>query len=118
MWEQCPSLTTLPINSTVASITPLSPSAILVKGYATNGSGGPVIGVDLTTDGGASWHPAEITYQEGKWSWTLWEAVVENVEQSGEVRSRARDVSGCEQEKDGVWNLRGVGFNAWGMGKW
>jgi sulfite oxidase len=111
-------MTTLRINSTVASITPLSPSTILVKGYATNGSGGPVIGVDLTTDGGASWHPAEITYQEGQWSWTLWEAVINNVSQSGEVFSKARDASGCAQEKDGVWNFRGVGFSAWGKGKW
>ena len=118
LWSKYPSMTALPVNSVVGSVTRMSKSTILVKGYAISGGGVSVARVDLSVDEGLSWSPAQITYQTGKWSWTLWEAVVADVGESGEVMSRATDEKGTTQAKDGQWNLRGVAFNGWGRRKW
>jgi len=96
----------------------MSSSALLIKGYAVGGAGGNVSRVDLSLDEGTTWRPAKLTYQEGKWSWTLWEILIEDADESGKVFSRATDEHGYCQEKEGKWNLRGVAYNAWGYGEW
>ncbi|KAG5341582.1 hypothetical protein C0989_009284 [Termitomyces sp. Mn162] len=117
LWSKYPSMTSLPLNSVIGSITITSPTSLYIKGYAVSNLAN-VAGVDVTTDGGKTWHDARITYQEGKWSWTIWEAELEGVGESGTVECRARDTKGVVQPKEGIWNLRGVAFNAWGVGKW
>lgn len=117
-WKKYPPLTALPINSVVASILKTSNSSILVKGYAVPGLLGNVDAVEVTVDDGKTWHPAKITYQEGKWSWTLWEACLENVGESGTVKTRAVDTNGVCQPKEGQWNFRGVAYNPWGVKGW
>lgn len=111
-------MTSLPLNSIVASVTLTSPTSLYIKGYAVPGATANVSTVEVSTDGGKTWKEAKITYQEGKWSWTLWETEVDDVPSSGIVYSRARDVKGGLQPREGTWNLRGVAFNAWGVGKW
>lgn len=111
-------MTALPLNSVIGSVTLLSPTALYIKGYAVPSPSANVSAVELTIDGGKTWHEAKITYQKGKWSWTLWEAELENVPESGVVYSRARDGHGVIQPREGTWNYRGVAFNAWGVGKW
>lgn len=71
----------------------------------------------MSCNRGRTWKPAKITYQEGKWSWTLWEAAitvdVEDGEEQGRkvvLWSRAEDESGRKQELESEWNLRGVGY--------
>lgn len=118
VWSKIPSLTTLPLNSVVGSVTRQGPNAILVKGYAIGSGDVQVAKVELTTDDGKTWHEAHITYQEGRWSWTLWEALLEPVPDSGVVYSRATDVRGCVQAREGRWNMRGVAYNPWGVGRW
>ncbi|KAH9847232.1 molybdopterin binding oxidoreductase [Lenzites betulinus] len=118
MWSKFPSLTTLPLNSVVGSVTRKEPDAISVKGYAIGSGDVQVANVEVSTDDGATWHDARITYQEGKWSWTLWEALLEHVPVSGVVYSRATNRHDEVQQRSGKWNMRGVAYNPWGRGKW
>jgi len=123
LWPKYPCMTALPLNSVVASVTPMPSSnlfCIHVKGYALPGSlsSGNVSAVEVSVDDGTSWVPAKITYQDGKWSWTLWEVSVDGAPRTGTVYSRARDEVGGVQQRECNWNLRGVAFNAWGVGKW
>ncbi|KAH9944981.1 molybdopterin binding oxidoreductase [Epithele typhae] len=130
-WPKIPSLTTLPVNSVVAltSVRPSrSPSepdrqALYVQGYAIACGAVQIAAVDVSLDDGATWAPARITYQEGRWSWTLWEASLplplgSPHARAGVVLSRATDRDGRGQERDGVWNFRGVAYNPWGRRAW
>ncbi|KAJ7475668.1 Oxidoreductase, molybdopterin-binding domain-containing protein [Mycena latifolia] len=125
LWSKYPSMTALPLNSVVASVTatPMPSSGLVslyVKGYALPGplSCGRVSAVEVSVDEGATWISATITYQEGKWSWTLWELVVDGVASTGTVYSRAKDEMGGVQKREGNWNLRGVAFTGWSSRKW
>ncbi|CDO71801.1 hypothetical protein BN946_scf184939.g25 [Trametes cinnabarina] len=118
MWSKVPSLTTLPLNSVVGSVSRRDEDAILVKGYAIGRGDIQVAKVEVSIDDGATWHDAHITYQEGKWSWTLWQAFLDHVPPSGVVYSRATDQHGDVQQREGKWNMRGVAYNPWGRGEW
>ena len=108
-------MTSLPLNSVVAYADFISDSTLHVKGYALPGPTGNVKTVDLTLDDGQTWQAAKILYQGGKWSWTIWEAEIECSLDSGTVHSRATDTAGHAQPKTGIWNLRGVAYNGWGV---
>ncbi|PFH46815.1 hypothetical protein AMATHDRAFT_7387 [Amanita thiersii Skay4041] len=118
LWNKYPSMTILPLNSVIASILQTSYSSILVKGYAIPGNSGNIAKVEVTIDDGNTWHLARISYQRGKWSWTLWEVEIKVSTGIGTVHSRATDTSGKSQDRDSIWNFRGVGFNAWGVKNW
>ena len=51
-----------------------------VKGYAWSGGGQGIIRVDVSVDGGKTWHVAQlkkVPQRAGRgWAWALWEAVV------------------------------------------
>lgn len=111
-------MTALPLNSVVAQVVRITDNTLYVKGYSTPGASGNVAAIDVSTDAGVTWLPATITYQEGKWSWTLWEAEISCEAAHGTVHSRARDTTGNVQPQDGGWNFRGVAFNGWGVRGW
>ncbi|TCD65678.1 hypothetical protein EIP91_002305 [Steccherinum ochraceum] len=122
VWTKYPSITSLPLNSVIASTMIASSQAgkrkLVVKGYATCHMSARVEKIELSADEGATWTPARITYQEGRWSWTLWEGVLTDVSEHGEVVCRAVDSKGAVQESECKWNLRGVAYNPWGRAVW
>ena len=111
-------MTALPLNSVICSVTRISKSTIFIKGYAVCGPSAKIKSVEITTDDGETWSEALVTNRPGKWNWTLWEAELDGVGESGVVYSRARDEKGELQPKEGIWNVRGVAYNAWGVGRW
>lgn len=133
-WSKIPALSATSLNSIIASLTvqppsgastyPPAPFQVLAKGYAVGGaSGGQVVRVEVSVDAGASWEPARITYQDGEWSWTLWDARVEigiggvKTGDEREVWCRATDKSGETQQAESDWNLRGVAYCGYGKMK-
>lgn len=109
---------------------------LFVRGYAWSGGGRAIERVDVTIDGGQTWHPTSLvqdkkqtegSYQRS-WAWTLWEASVPvpesllvQLESQGssavplEIAARAVD-SACnsQPERDSsVWNMRGLSNNSW-----
>jgi sulfite oxidase len=111
-------MTALPLNTVICSVMHTSKSTIIVKGYAVPGPKAKIESVEVSTDDGKTWHETRITNSQGKWNWTLWEAELDGVGDSGVVYSRARDEKGEVQPREGTWNMRGVAYNAWGVGKW
>lgn len=116
-WSKVPPVQSTPLNSVVA-IAKLTKSGLHVKGYAVGGQSGQVSKVEVSIDEGRTWQPATIIYQDGPWSWTLWEACIRLATRPdqlhGKVYSRAIDVSGKVQLQDTDWNLRGVCYSAFG----
>lgn len=119
-WSKVPPLLANPLKSVIA-ITDIENSTLYVKGYAVGGPEGQVSNVFISIDEGKSWLPARITYQEGRWSWTLWEAVMplpdSTTKYHGKVYSRAEDEKGNSQSPDVDWNLRGIAYSGYGEGR-
>jgi sulfite oxidase len=133
-WHTVAPMMDMPVNSIVGI--PKSESTVNVdenhkvevRGYAVpEGVHGPVVKVEVSADNGETWVSANLDYgghgdistPEGrrkiKWAWCLWHAQVK-IEKGENKRivCRAIDAGGNSQRENGVWNLRGIGYNAWG----
>jgi sulfane dehydrogenase subunit SoxC len=90
----------------------VEPGPCRIQGRAWSGWG-PVILVQVSTDGGASWTEAEVESPSAPWSWVAWSYVWEP-EAPGryELVCRATDAAGNEQPADPPWNLGGYANNA------
>jgi DMSO/TMAO reductase YedYZ molybdopterin-dependent catalytic subunit len=83
-----------------------------ITGRAWSGEG-EVSGVDVSTDGGASWSPAELSENAlGRWAWRAWRFGWDAEPGEHELRCRARDTSGNEQPLEPPWNVGGYMNNA------
>ncbi|KAH7928088.1 molybdopterin binding oxidoreductase [Leucogyrophana mollusca] len=125
-WSRLPPIQALTLNSVVAKVEHvLDGNNVYVKAIGYAFSHTRITRVEVSGDGGKVWTSARITYQEGKWSWALWEGDVgvdigaqfsEGGEKQVTVLSRAYDDSGDAQNIECPWNLRGVGFSGAGEG--
>ncbi|GAB1598553.1 sulfite oxidase-like [Argonauta hians] len=93
-----------------------------IQGYAWSGGGRGIIRVDVSVDGGKTWHNASLETAKQSlyrtYSWTLWSASVEiPKDHKGklDIVCKATDISYNTQPDtvEGIWNLRGVLSNAW-----
>jgi len=97
--------------------------AVTVHGYALSGGGRGIQRVDVTVDGGRTWHAANLQMdpqQYGhQWAWTIWDVTVPlpamTTGQRVEIAAKATDTSNNTQpETDvGIWNMRGLLENKW-----
>ena len=128
-WDITPALQEMPVNSVIAvpqngeTVKLSSSGTTEVKGYALpQGSQGPVVRVQVSTDDGKTWKEAEILMErEGhsKWAWALWRATIKlGKGQNKRILSRATDSGGNTQPDKPEWNLRGVAYNGPGEARY
>jgi DMSO/TMAO reductase YedYZ molybdopterin-dependent catalytic subunit len=84
----------------------------VLEGRAWSG-GEPVAGVDVSTDGGSTWAPAELADPPGPFAWAAWRFEWDPPG-PGEYTlcCRARNGAGDGQPLDPPWNLGGYANNA------
>ena len=123
------SVQSMPVQSVICHPSPMAvvevdeeDPTVNVSGYAWSGGGHKIIRVEVSGDGGETWHEAELGEGNDQeidkaWAWTLWsvEVKVPKLESNTKIVCRAVD-SNCNQQPetiDAVWNLRGILNNAW-----
>lgn len=93
-----------------------------VMGYAWSGGGRGIIRVDISTDGGETWHPTELTQDpdqdlEHMWSWTFFKASVQIPEGVSKMdlvcKATDRSYNTQPDTARGIWNVRGLINNCW-----
>ncbi|KAL2317757.1 hypothetical protein Fmac_031633 [Flemingia macrophylla] len=93
----------------------------VLKGYAYSGGGRKVTRVEVTLDGGETWHVCELDRPEkpnkyGKyWCWCFWSLEVEVLDLLGtkEIAVRAWDEGLNTQPENLIWNVMGMMNNCW-----
>jgi sulfite oxidase len=107
----------LPVNSAIT--TPrageqLPAGPLTARGYAISG-GRPIVRVDVTLDGGASWRQATLLGREDRWTWRCWELALELPPGAHTLAVRAWDSAANTQPEDAraLWNVKGYMNNAW-----
>lgn len=92
-----------------------------LKGYSYSGGGKKVTRVEVTMDGGETWHVCTLDHPEkpnkyGKyWCWCFWflEVEVLNLLVAKEIAVRAWDESHNTQPEKLIWNVMGMMNNCW-----
>ena len=83
----------------------------MLAGYAWSGNGG-ITGVEVSTNGGSSWAPAQITQEAGPLSWVRYEFGWEAQPGQARLASRATDSRSLTQPYEVDWNASGYQYNA------
>jgi DMSO/TMAO reductase YedYZ molybdopterin-dependent catalytic subunit len=114
--EDTHSVTGLTVKSLIAAPsdgTKLKPGKQEIKGVAWAGEA-DITKVEISTDGGSSWNPAELGKDHVKYAWRLWSYAWKPAK-SGDyvILSRATDSQGRVQPDAAVWNPSGYLYNAY-----
>jgi len=114
--EDTHSVTGLTVKSLIAAPSEgakLRPGKQEIKGVAWAGEA-DITKVEISTDGGSSWTPAELGKDHAKYAWRLWSYAWKPAK-SGDylILSRATDSQGRAQPDAAVWNPSGYLYNAY-----
>lgn len=139
-FKKSPAIQNMPVTSAICTpeygqnIQLDNEGCITVKGYAWSGGGNKIVRVDVTTDGGKTWHIANLIHDTDNkenserimnsiptgrhWAWTLWTIKIpikNNTTNEIEIWSKAVDSNYNVQPEsfENIWNLRGVLSNAY-----
>jgi len=108
-------LTAARVRSVITSPKPdavLPSGSHLVRGMAWSGAA-PIARVEVSTDGGAIWKPAERLDEPMPYAWRRWQFTWEaGTPGQATLRSRAVDEAGNTQPTQPEWNYLGYGNNA------
>lgn len=106
------------VNSAVltpaeGAVLPAGPTTI--TGYALAGDGRGVLRVDVSPDGGRTWHQAALEDQPTPWSWRRWNTTLDLAPGAVEITTRAWDTAGAVQPESEahLWNPKGYFNTAW-----
>lgn len=105
----------LPINSWTTQ------RPYTLRGYSYSGGGNKVTRVEVTLDGGETWHVCALDHPEkpskyGKyWCWCFWSLEVEVLDllSAKEIAVRAWDQNHNTQPEKLIWNVMGMMNNCW-----
>lgn len=87
------------------------PGPVTLEGRAWSGRA-PVTGVEVSTDGGGSWRPAELGRGAGHpWAWRSWRLAWTATPGRHVLGARATDAEGHTQPLDQPWNRGGFANN-------
>jgi DMSO/TMAO reductase YedYZ molybdopterin-dependent catalytic subunit len=84
---------------------------VVLEGRAWSGLA-PIASVEVSADGGATWAPAELGPEDGRWAWRGWTYRWHAEPGDHVLCSRARDEAGNEQPLEMPWNVGGYANNA------
>jgi sulfite oxidase len=91
----------------------LRSGSLVVRGYAV--SAHPVARVEVSADGGRTWHAAQLSDEPCRWAWRFWQAHIDLPPGNYELITRAVDEADQHQPESlrEVWNFKGYVNNAW-----
>lgn len=133
-FTKSPAIQDMPITSAICTPQPGQQiirnknGTVTVKGYAWSGGGKKIVRVDLTADGGKTWHVAKLKHDTKEnddtsnlygrnWAWALWTIDIPVAADATniEIWSKAVDSSYNVQPEtfENTWNLRGMLSNAY-----
>lgn len=88
---------------------------LTVTGYALAGDDREIARVDISLDGGVSWHQADLAPTTGRWAWRHW--TFSFCAQRGplDLTARAFDDTAATQPESAaaLWNPKGYANNSW-----
>ncbi len=86
---------------------------VRVEGVAFNDGIVPIVSVEVSTNGGRTWHQAQLATQGKTFSWVRWRATLYLRPGQHEIMARAWDAAGRSQPLDGniAWNERGYEYS-------
>jgi DMSO/TMAO reductase YedYZ molybdopterin-dependent catalytic subunit len=87
------------------------PGPVLLAGRAWSGWA-PIASVDVSTDGGATWQPAELDEPLSPTAWRGWSLRWDATPGHHELCCRAADADGNRQPDQADWNLGGYANNS------
>lgn len=127
-WSAAPAAQELPVVSVICEPSAgtrvhKSDEEVTVRGYAYSGGGHDIVRVEVSSDGGKTWLPAnlhKLPHQKPghTWAWSLFEATLPIPQDGGDslqLVCKAVDSAYNTQpdSKEAIWNLRGLLNNAW-----
>ncbi len=113
--EKTHHVTDMPIKSIIAN--PLDGETVSAGHFTVQGvaftSRGEIDRVEVSSDGGASWQPAELGPDRAKYAWRLWQADVQLKPGAATLSARAFDTAGGAQPAAQEWNPSGYFWNVY-----
>lgn len=93
--------------------TPVKAGLVGLAGYAMGAGGTEIDGVEVSVDGGATWHTAKLN-SGGRGTWYLWRIIVELAAGEREIIVRVQGTDSHQPEHAAIgWNFKGYMNTAW-----